>query len=62
MKPLIERAFVGYKLAQGELFIRICCACPDKDSLESWAHAKGTRITHTYCPSCAAKMLEKIAP
>lgn len=60
--PLIERAFVGYKIADGRLFIRVCCACPDRASLEAWAKAKGTSMTHTYCPACYQAQISALSP
>lgn len=58
---MIERAFVGYKLAAGKLFVRVCASCPDKASLEAWCEAKGTAMTHTLCPACYQTQLAALS-
>lgn len=59
--PLIESAFLGYAqdFSKGGLglYVRVCASCPDRASLEKWAHARGLPVSHGYCPECAARMM-----
>lgn len=60
---MIESAFLGYgqDFSRGGLglYIRVCSSCPDRASLEKWAHARGLPVSHGFCPQCAAKMISQ---
>jgi|HubBroStandDraft_2_1064218.scaffolds.fasta_scaffold509910_2 hypothetical protein len=50
-RALFNDAFLGYKLAEGELYIRVCSECPGKHLVEAWAQEEpSVPLTHGLCP------------
>ena len=58
MNSMMPQAFMGYKRDGGEILIRCCAYCPDKQELDAWAKKKGTKVSHGICPACYQKQLD----
>ncbi len=57
---LPPRAWLGYKIGERGLLMRVCSWCPPQDRAEAEAFCGNIPITHSCCDVCAARLMREI--